>query len=155
MTRDGRFSLLVVGALLATAGLAGDDAASDTETTSSPPPSPSLEKLLEESGYAPRWRLTPPFATAPYAGEWPQPMANFQFQEANGIARVTRLRTLSLLTLARSGQARLFFGVNEDGLVGFHYRAVTRDNEAAYLELARMPYLSDSPTDSEEEPDSE
>ena len=149
------FILVVVGMLLSSAGLADDEAASVAEPNSSAPPSPSLEKLLEESGYAPRWRLTPPAATAPYTSEWHHPLADFEFQDSSGLARIARLRTLSFLTLSKSRQARLFFGVNEDGLVGLHYRAVSGNNDAHDPGRDRTPYFSDSPTAAEADPGTE
>ena len=57
------------------------------------------------------------------------------------MARVSRMRKLSLLTLAQSGQSRLFLGVNEEGLVGVHFSAFSLRNDGDYLELVRLPYL--------------
>jgi len=63
--------------------------------------------------------------------------------------------TLSFLTLSKSRQARLFFGVNEDGLVGLHYRAVSGNNDAHDPGRDRTPYFSDSPTAAEADPGTE
>ena len=71
--------------------------------------------------------------------------------QASALARVSRLRSLSLLTLAKIGQTRLFLGVNEEGLVGLHFIAFLRDGDERYLELVRMPYLKENEPDNEVE----
>ncbi len=60
------------------------------------------------------------------------------------MARVSKLRNLSLLTLAEVGQTRLFLGVNDDGLVGLHFNRFSRADDTRYLEAARMTYLKKS-----------
>jgi hypothetical protein len=65
------------------------------------------------------------------------------------LARVSKLRNLSLLTLAEIGQTRLFLGVNDEGLVGLHFNALPRDSDGRYLEVVRMPYLKENEPDDE------
>ncbi|MGB5331009.1 MAG: hypothetical protein WBM80_10905 [Woeseiaceae bacterium] len=127
MLRANRMACLIVGTLLSTAGLADDG-------------------ILE---YASRWQLINPIETMAYADDWPQPMNNFDFQDSGILGRASRLRGLSFLTLAEIGRARLFLGVNKEGLVGLHFRAFSRHSSSRYLELARMPYLKNSQPDTE------
>jgi len=122
MPEAKRMALLIVGLLLSVAGFA-DDA--------------KLE-------YASRWQLSHPVEAMAYSDDWSQPIANFNFQDSSAFGRATKLRGLSLLTLAEVGHARLFLGVNEEGLVGLHFRALPRHSQKRYLELVRMPYLKKS-----------
>jgi len=150
MIRTRRLSLLVIGTLLSAAAFADDDASSDTEANSSAPPPPSLEKLLEESAYAERWRFKPPIATVPHPADESRPIVDVEFQESSGLARITENHSLTFLNLAGSGKTRLFLGVNEDGLVGLHYRAVSRRDESDSSESDRMPDIRESATDTPE-----
>jgi hypothetical protein len=63
------------------------------------------------------------------------------FQDNSALGRVSKLRNLSLLTLAESRRTRLFLGVNDDGLVGLHFVALPKYGDERYLSLIRMPYL--------------
>jgi len=150
MFRIGRLSLLIIGTLLTPAGFADDEAASDAEANTSAPPPPSLEKLLEESAYASRWQLTPSTATLPYAGEGRRPMVDVEFQESSGFARITSQRSLTFLNFTNSGKTRLFLGVNEDGVVGLHYRAVSRHDDSEPSDPARVSDIRESATDARE-----
>ena len=145
MVKAGRVALVFIDMLLSRAGLADDATPSTPDPL--PPKAPSIDKLLAESGYAARWQLKRTVEDVPYTEKWQRPIADIEFQDPNAFTRVTRLRTLSLLTLASSGRSRLFFGVNEEGLLGFHFRAVSRGNDERYLELGRMPYLKEAETE--------
>ena len=123
---------LTIGMLLSTAGLADEAKSSKTIT---------VESLLAESVYAPRWQLDRPIDAKTYASGWRQPIADVHFQDNSAMARVSRLRNLSLLTLAETGRTRLFLGVNNDGLVGLHFIAIPKYGDERYLSLVRMPYL--------------
>jgi len=81
--------------------------------------------------------------------QWLTQIAEFNFQDDSALARVSKLRNLSLLTLAEIGQTRLFLGVNDDGLVGLHFNLFSRAGDARYLEVVRMPYLQKTGPDSE------
>jgi hypothetical protein len=109
----------------------------------------SVAALLAESRYASRWRLYQPVDAMTYSDNWPRPIAEFNFQDDSALARVSKLRNLSLLTLAEIGQTRLFLGVNNDGLVGLHFNLFSRAGDARYLEVVRMPYLQKTGPDSE------
>lgn len=91
------------------------------------------------------------FSTAGFADDQTQPMNNFDFQDSSILGRASKLRSLSFLTLAEPGKSRLFLGVNEDGLVGLHFRAFSSHRDARYLELVRMPYLKNHKPDTETE----
>lgn len=84
-----------------------------------------------------------------YSDDWRQPMTDFEFEEGSALMRIAKLRSLSLLTLGKFGKSRLFFGVNDDGFVGLHFNAVSRQADERYLEFMRMPYLTDDSKDSE------
>lgn len=73
----------------------------------------------------------------------PGPLGEFEFRDGSTYGRLSRLRSLSLVTLARGRQTRLFFGVNEDGIVGLHFSATQGAANENYLALVRMPYLKD------------
>ena len=144
MPRANWMVRLIVGTLLPAAGLADDAAVSHSDDEPTPLPSLSLESPHSQSAYAPRWQLTDPLETMAYADDWSRPMSDFDFQDSGVIGRISKLRGLSLLTLAEVGRGRLFLGVNEKGLVGLHFRALPQSGNKRYLELVRMPYLKNS-----------
>lgn len=149
MLRANWMVLLIVGTLLPAAALADDATISRAEGKQAPLPALSLESLHAQSAYAPRWQLTHPIETLTYAEDWSQPMSNFAFQDSGILGRASKLRGLSFLTLAELGRARLFLGVNKEGLVGLHFRAFPGRSNGRYLEMARMPYLKNDKPDSE------
>lgn len=73
---------------------------------------------------------------------WRTSLDDFEFEEGSALMRISKLRSLSLLTLGEFGKSRLFIGVNSDGFVGLHFNAVSREADQRYLEVVRMPYLS-------------
>jgi hypothetical protein len=72
------------------------------------------------------------------------PIIDLELKEVPALKRISRLRNLSLLTLANKGQMRFFLGVNADGLVGLHITLLSRRDEGRIFELLRMPYLRQS-----------
>ena len=145
----GRLALPLIGLLFACTAAADDLAAPQQADDAAAEDSPTLKQLLDESAYGARWRIpSQPDATRS-APQLVQPLNDFAFQDNSGLGRVRQMRNFSLLTLAQSGQARLFFGVNEDGLVGLHFRAISREDEGRYLEFARMPHLEEDESDTE------
>lgn len=62
------------------------------------------------------------------------------FQDSSAVGRASRLRSLSLLTLAQFKKSRLFLGVNHRGVLGLHFNAAKQGDDRS-LEIARMPYL--------------
>ena len=131
--------LLTIGMQLS--AVANDDestyVAGDQDTAASQ----ALGTLLAETAYAPRWQLYHPVQATGYSERWLRPIADIEFQDNSVLGRVGKLRNLSLLTLAESGQTRLFLGVNDDGLVGLHFVVFRKHADEHYLSLARMPYL--------------
>ena len=56
------------------------------------------------------------------------------------MGRASRLRSLSLLTLAEFRKSRVFLGVDDRGVLGLHINAA-RKSDDRHLEVARMPWL--------------
>jgi hypothetical protein len=135
--------------LLSTAGLADETKSSGTGDKRLPQANLSVDALLAESQYASRWQLDYPVDAGAFSDERQRPIAEFNFRDGSALARVKKLRNLSLLTLAEMGQTRLFLGVNDDGLVGLHFNLFSRAGDERYLEVARMPYLAQIEPDSE------
>jgi hypothetical protein len=84
-----------------------------------------------------------------------RPIVDVEPHDADTAEPVARPRTLSFVTLSRSKQARLFFGLNEDGLLGLHFRAVSQRNADLYLDLRRSLPASESGTDAGTNPRTE
>jgi hypothetical protein len=148
MPKASWMTLLTIGMLLSAAGLADDTKSSNTDSEPLPEVTPSVQALHAESGYASRWHLFDSVEAMAYSDDWPQTIADFDFQDDSALARVSKLRNLSLLTLVEIGQTRLFLGINDDGLLGLHFNAFPRDGDAHYLEVIRMPYLKENEPDS-------
>jgi len=148
MLKASWMALSIIGMLLSTAGFADDAKPSNTNGEQLPVVTPSVETLLAESEYASRWQLFDPVEAMAYSDDWPRPIGELDFQDAGALARVSKLRSLSLLTLAEIGQTRLFLGVNENGLVGLHFSALPNYGDEHYLEVVRMPYLKENEPDS-------
>ena len=142
MLKASWMTLSIIGVLLSAAGLADDapSSSADDKPPASATRSPAALPAAPES--ASRWQLNQPVEPIAYSDRWSGPIQNFEFQDSDTLARVSRLRGLSLLTFAEVGQARLFLGVNERGLVGIHFRAFPRYGDERYLEVARLPYLT-------------
>lgn len=97
-----------------------------------------------EFGDTSQWLFVEPIDTGTYAYETFHPIASLDFRDPGAFARVSKVRELSLLTLAEVGQARFFFGVNNNGLFGLHLGALPRLGDERCVELARMPYLKNN-----------
>ncbi len=135
---------LTIGMLLSAAGYADDTKLSNAHGESLPGETRSIEALLAASEYASRWQLYHPLDAIAYSDDWKRPVADINFRDGSALARFSKLRNLSLLTLAEVGQTRLFLGVNDDGLVGLHFNLFSRADDTRYLEAVRMPYLKKS-----------
>jgi len=149
MLKANWMALSIIGMLLSAAGFADDAKSSNTDGEPLPAVTFSVETLLAESEHASRWQLFYPVEAMAYSDYWPRPIADFDFQDASAWARVRKLRSLSLLTLAEIRQTRLFLGVDEEGLVGLHFSTFLQYGDERYLELIRMPYLKEKEPDSE------
>lgn len=93
------------------------------------------------------WSLAQPYEATLYPKNDLHPIAAIDFRDPGALARVSKVRELSLLTLAEMGKARFFFGVNDRGLFGFHIGARPGSGDERCVELARMPYLGNSQYD--------
>lgn len=142
MLKASWMALLAIGMLLSAAGFADDAKSSNTGGEPLPVVTLSVAALLAELGHASRWQLFHPVDAMASSDDWPRPIADFDFQDSNALARVSKLRSLSLLTLAEIGQTRLFLGINDDGLVGLHFSTFSRYGDERHLEVVRMPYLT-------------
>ncbi len=149
MPKTSWMTLLTIGMLLSAAGFADNAKSSSTDSEPLPEVTPSVEALYAESGYTSRRHLFDSVEAMAYSDDWPRTIADFDFQDDSALARVSKLRNLSLLTLAEIGQTRLFLGVNDEGLLGLHFNAFPRDRDGRYLEVVRMPYLKENEPDSE------
>lgn len=149
MLKIGRMTLLIVGLSLSVAGLADDSNSSAADNVTLPEVTLSSQAVHETWTYAPRWRLSNPVETTAYPVDWAKPGVKVSFQDGGALARVSKLRNLSLLTFAEFGRARLFLGVNDSGVVGLHLRAFHRVGDERYLEVVRMPYLKEGGPDKE------
>ncbi len=150
MPKASWMTLLTIGMLLSAAGFADDTKSSNTDSDPLSEVTLPVEALHAESGYTSRWHLFDSVEAMAYSDDWPQTIADFDFQDDSALARVSKLRNLSLLTLVEIGQTRLFLGVNNDGLVGLHFSALPRDGGERYLEVVRMPYLKENEPDSQD-----
>jgi hypothetical protein len=141
MVKASWMAWLTIGLLWSAAGFSDDVQSSKTDGELLPVVTLSVETMLEESEYPSRWRPFHPAEATAYSDGWLRPIADFDFQDASVLSRVSKLRGLSLLTLAEFGQTRMFLGVNEEGLVGLHFDAFPHNGGDRYLEVVRMPYL--------------
>ncbi len=135
--------MVVVFSILIPAVALADDAripAADRYSSNSLTES-SLAHWLD-AGNASAWQLTPTIEVPHYFSDAMDPIADLDFRDPGAFARVSKVRELSLLTLAEVGKARIFFGFNGEGLFGFHLGARPRLGDERCVELARMPYLN-------------
>jgi hypothetical protein len=148
MPKASWMMLLTIGMLLSASGSADDAKFSNTDSETLPEATLPLDGLHAELGHTSRWHSFDSVEAMAYSGDWPRAIADFDFQDDSALARVSKLRNLSLLTLVEIGQTRLFLGVNDEGLLGLHFNAFPRDGDGRYLEVVRMPYLKENEPDS-------
>jgi len=149
MLKAGLTVLAAIGTLFSVTGLADDKATSPVGNNALPATSLFLPPLYSNVDGASRWREAYLFDTPHNSSDWTPPFASVPFQDAGTLARVSKLRSLSLLTFAEVGQSRLFLGVNDEGVVGLHFRAFRRQDNDRHLEVARMPYLEKVPPETD------
>ena len=141
--------LLTIGMLLPARGIADEATTSETDGHALQDATISIEALQAELWNASGWHDIHPVDAMAYSDNSPRPIGDFDFRETDALARVSKLRSLSLLTLAEFGQSRFFLGVNNEGLVGLHFDAFSRDDSERSLELVRMPYLKENESGNE------
>lgn len=121
----------------------------DTQTVES---SDATAELLDQLGTSTRWQLTEPAPALAWESDFAHPLSDIRYEDTDLISRFSRIRRLSLLTLAEIWDAQFYFGVNREGYLGLHLGAASRRNGDRQLEVARMPYLRDRPTEDDPEP---
>lgn len=90
--------------------------------------------------YESRWQLGHSLDTSTYMNELPEPATSLDLHvdDGNSLWRVTQIRSLSLLTLSGDDRAKWFLGINEDGLVGIHFRGFSRSGAKRHLDVASL-----------------
>ena len=141
MVKANWMAILTISSLWSAACMADDAKPAKTDLELQAGVSLSVETMLAESGYPYLWRPLHRTDAMVFSDSWLRPMADIDFQEGDVISRVSKLRSLSLLTIAEYGKTRMFLGVNEDGLVGLHFGAFLHKGRDRSLEMVRMPYL--------------
>lgn len=151
MLKVGRMTLLLIGMSFSATGLADDAEPATTGIDELPPATLSIHTMYNDWDLGSRWRLPHPVETPTHTYDWSRPGVNVAFQDSDTLTRVSKLRNLSLLTFAEFGRARLFLGVDNNGIVGVHFRAFHRVGDERYFEVVRMPYLNKDEPDHESE----
>ena len=147
MQKANLMLLLLFGALHPAAVIADDAGLSGADDNRLPASAASIGSLQLVSGYSPRWQLSPPVEAMDFSNDASPLITDIEFSDPGALARVSKVRELSLLTLAEVGRTRLFLGVSEKGLLGFHLGALPQLGDERCLEVARMPYLKDKQQD--------
>lgn len=147
MSKASLMTLLIVGMLITSAAFADEATTFKIVSAKQPIVTFSAVELRNESLYTSQWRRLQSVSTSAHSDDWFQPLYDVDFHDTSTLARASKLRGLSFLTLADFGQSRVYLGVNDDGLVGLHFRVFSRHGDESYLEMARMPYLKDTDPD--------
>ncbi len=139
----------VLSSLLLFSSAVSADESKATYTAASLPivSSMSATAFLDELGHSSLWRLPEPVNLIALADPHPHPLNELHFEDSDLVSRLSKLRGLSVLTMAEVGPARLFFGVNDEGLVGLHFNTGASDPGDIHVEVLRMPYLKDDSDD--------
>jgi len=64
-----------------------------------------------------------PILTTRYTDDFLRPLPDIDFADDSLLARLSKLRKVSFLTLLDREDTRLFVGVNDEGIVGLHFSA--------------------------------
>ncbi len=124
--------------LLLPAAAVADDAVSDDEHESEAYASSDTVWSLVD--YDSRWRLSNTIDTNTYFDRWQGASMSLDVpvQDGSSIMRVAQIRTLSLFTISGDERSKWFVGINEDGLVGVHFRGFTRESAKRHVDLATL-----------------
>lgn len=139
-----KLAWIAVGATIIGVGAAGmccaDEADAAVERDTSEPAARSLEDILQPTGYLNN-RIEP--IVIDYSLDSAAHInLDLDFEDNSTIGRLSRIRNLSFLTIAKQRKSRLFLGVNEDGLVGLHLTATSEGlSSDRTVELSRLPYV--------------
>lgn len=140
----------MLSAVLTSIAVQADEPAKDDDTQTVVS-SDATAELLDRLGTSTRWQLTAPAPALAWESDFAHPLADIRYEDANLLSRFSRIRRLSLLTLAEIWDAQFYFGVNREGYLGLHLGAPSRRSGDRQLEVARMPYLKDRQTDDDTE----
>jgi hypothetical protein len=128
----GSLALALFGIGLSAAATAADDDEAIARSS----------RLIRETTVAPANFEYRPALSANTAGRWESdPVAGVEFSNGGALQKLTSIRYLSFLTMAEFRHSHLFFGVNEDGIVGVHLTGSSKGQNQRFLELARLPNL--------------
>ena len=133
--------VLVISMLMSGSGFADD--------LVPPKLTPAAEAFLADLEQSPRRQPPGDLPPMRYTDNFIRPLPDLEFTDGGFLDRVSHLRRVSFLTFAEIGQSQLFFGVNNKGLLGFHFNAYRNRGKERQLELLRMPYLLDIDQESE------
>lgn len=138
--------LAMISAVLASHPTLADDAALPEETSNTQATySWSAAEFVNELETDAHLALLEPIDVVSLTDFPLHPLNDVHFETSDFLSRVSKLRGLSVLTMAEIGHARLFFGVNDDGLVGLHFNTSASDPDGRHIEVLRMPYLAEDP----------
>ena len=131
-------TLLCCALLLPVTAAADDDGkmeSASTDTSAAP-----AETTWSLSGLESRWRLSHALITPTYTDYWPRSSTLFDVdvESDNSIMRVAQIRSLSFLTISGDERSKWFLGINEDGLVGIHFRGFSRSGARRHLDVATL-----------------
>lgn len=137
----------IIGLLLTSASMADELAPAGNSVEQQPVIPVSVDVLLAQPSYGSRWHVTQPIPFVTTSAHGTGPVADLDFRDSSALSRVGRLRSLSLLTLAKIGKTQVFLGIDDDGLVGLHFKMLRPRDRERHLELLRMSYLKDDDTE--------
>lgn len=132
MFKFTRVMLFLVGCLSHTVAHADNASSRDW--------SPLLATTITDSMPLPAYDSTSPVRS------FSSSFDKLDFQDSSTVGRASKLRSLSLLTLAQFKKSRLFLGINSRGVLGLHFNAANPGDDRS-IEVARMPYLRNQASD--------
>ncbi len=135
MRKSSSMPVLVISVLMSGTGFADDLA--------QPKLTPAAEAFLADLEQSSRPQASDYFQPIHYMDNFIRPLPDLEFTDGGFLDRVSNLRRVSFLTFAEIGPSQLFIGVNDKGLLGFHFNAYGNRGKERQLELLRMPYLLD------------
>jgi hypothetical protein len=142
MRKSCSMPLIIAGILLSSAALADDQPAAPSDVAQQTELTPAAREFIAELERSSRPQLPYAFQAIHYADVSLRPLADIKFEDSYFLARVSRLRRVSFVTLGEVGDAQLFLGVNDKGLIGIHFNAYRERSSDRQLEMYRMPYLA-------------
>lgn len=144
MQKTGWTTLWILVALLSPAAFAEDAISYGADISRMSLLTPGTGTRVSATDSPAHWQPARPVETMAFYNESAVAMSSLDFQDPGAFARVSKLRELSILTLAEVGNTRLFFGVSDTGLLGLHLGTLSVFGNERCLEVARMPYLKDA-----------